>query len=190
MLAAILVAMLLANPQTDTITAIQVQGNTATADAEVLRLADVRVGMPFDAAVIQAVAERLRAAKKFERVEVRKRFASIADPSQIRLVIVVDEGPVTIVMTGDPDHPTRVVRKKLPNILILPILGREDGYGFTYGGRFTLPDPKWMGKRSRIMFPLTWGATKQAGIDLEKRIAGGVIDRVTAGASIDRKSVV
>ena len=112
----------------------------------------------------------------------RKRFASIADPSQIVLVIIVDEGPVKIVMTGDPDRPTRVVRKRLPNMLVLPILSREDGYGFTYGARLTLPDPHWMGKRSRMTFPLTWGGTKQAGVDLEKRLDGGVIDRVTAGA--------
>jgi len=116
----------------DTIAAIQVQGNTATPDADVLRLADVRVGMPFDDAMVDAVATRLRAAKRFESVEVRKRFASIADPSQITLVIVVDEGPVKIVMTGDPDNPTRVVRKKMPNLLILPILSQEDGYGVTY----------------------------------------------------------
>ena len=169
------------------ITTIQVQGNTATPDAEVLRLADVRVGMPIDAAAIEAVAERLRASKRFERVDVRKRFASIDDPAQISLVIIVDEGPVKIVMTGDPDHPTRVVKKALPNILFLPIVGREDGYGVTFGGRFTLPDPKWMGKRSRITFPLTWGGNKQAGVDLEKRIDGGVIDRVTGGASISRR---
>ena len=55
------------------ITTIQVQGNTATPDAEVLRLADVRVGMPIDAAVIDAVAQRLRVSKRFERVDVRKR---------------------------------------------------------------------------------------------------------------------
>ena len=172
---------------TETVAAIQIQGNTATTDDEVRRLADVRVGMPFDATTVESVAARLRAAKRFERVEVRKRFASIADPSQITLVIVVDEGPVKIVMTGDPDSPTRVVRKRLPNMLVLPILGREDGYGLTYGARLTLPDPQWMGKRSRVMFPLTWGGTKQAAIDLEKRFDGGVIDRVTAGASISRR---
>ena len=175
-------------PQGDTVAAIQVQGNTATPDDEVRRLADVRVGMPFDAGTVDAVAGRLKAARRFDRVEVRKRFASIADPSQIMLVIVVDEGPVTIVMTGDPDRPTRVVRKRLPNVLILPILGREDGYGVTYGARFTLPDPHWMGKRSRVTFPLTWGGTKQAAVDLEKRIEGGAIDRVTAGASITRRT--
>jgi outer membrane protein assembly factor BamA len=167
---------------------IQVQGNTVTSDEEMRRLADVRVGMPVDDTTIEAVAARLRAAKRFEHVQVLKRFASIADPSQIMLVIIVDEGPVKIVMTGDPDHPTRVERKRLPNLLLLPILGREDGYGFTYGARVTLPDPNWMGKRSRITFPMTWGATKRAGVDLEKRLDRGPLDRVTAGGSISRRT--
>jgi Outer membrane protein/protective antigen OMA87 len=147
--------------QTETVASIQVQGNTATPDEEVRRMADVRVGMPFDAATVDAVSGRLRATKRFDSVEVRKRFASIEDPSQIALVIIVDEGPVKIVMTGDPDSPTRVARKRLPNMLILPILNREDGYGITYGARLTLPDPQWLGKRSRVTFPLTWGGTKQ-----------------------------
>src|SRR5678816_4462751 len=56
--------------------------------------------------------------------EMRQRFASIEDPSQITLVIVVDEGPVKIVMTGDPDRPTKVVRKRLPTLMPYPILGR------------------------------------------------------------------
>lgn len=167
---------------------IQIQGNTATPDEEVRRLADVRIGMPVDDTTIDAVAARLRAARRFERVEVLKRFASIADPSQIMLVIIVDEGPVRIVMTGDPDRPTRIVRKRLPNMLVYPILGREDGYGVTYGARLTLPDPKWMGTRSRITFPLTWGGTRRAAIDLEKRVDVGLIDRVTAGASISRRT--
>src|SRR3954465_9206811 len=149
--ATLLVALALAPPATaqqakESIAAIQVQGNTATPDEQVLRLADVRIGMPFDEGTVDAVATRLRAAKRFESVEVRKRYASIADPSQITLVIVVDEGPVKIVMTGDPENPTRVARKRMPNVLILPILGQEDGYGVTYGVRLTLPDPQWMGK--------------------------------------------
>ena len=171
----------------EVVAGIQIQGNTATPDEEVRRLADVRIGMPVDDTTIDAVAARLRAARRFERVEVLKRFASIADPSQIMLVIIVDEGPVKIVMTGDSDRPARVVRKRVPNMLVYPILGREDGYGVTYGARLTLPDPKWMGKRSRITFPLTWGGSKRAAIDLEKRIEGGLIDRVTAGGSISRR---
>lgn len=177
-------------PQTsaETLAAIQIQGNTATPDEEVRRFADIRTGMAFDDTMVEAVAARLRAARRFDRVEVRKRFASIADPSRITLVIIVDEGPVKIVMTGDPDRPTRVVRTRTPNLLILPILGREDGYGATYGARLTVPDPTWMGTRSRVTAPLTWGGTKRAAIDLEKRIGGGAIDRVTAGASISRRT--
>jgi outer membrane protein assembly factor BamA len=171
----------------ETVAAIQIQGNTATPDEEVRRLADVRAGMAFDASTIDAVTAKLKAARRFDKVEVRKRFASIDDPSQITLVIVVDEGPVKIVMTGDPDRPTRVVKKRLPNILVLPIFGVEDGYGVTYGARLTLPDPHWMGKRSRVTFPLSWGGTKRAEVNLEKRLDGGVIDRVTAGAAMSRR---
>lgn len=195
MWATMVVAVILAGPQgpapqhgAETVASIQVQGNTATPDDEVRRLAGVRIGMPFDAETVDAVAVRLRKAGTFERVEVRKRFASIADPSQIVLVIVVDEGPVKIVMTGDPDRPTRVVRKRMPNLLVMPIFGREDGVGITYGARLTLPDPKWMGMRSRITVPMSWGATKQAGVDLEKRLDAGVIDRVTAGVTISRRT--
>jgi outer membrane protein assembly factor BamA len=69
-----LVLVLLAGPQgtaaqpPETVAAIQIQGNTATPDEEVRRLADVRVGMPFDATTADAVATRLRAQKRFERV--------------------------------------------------------------------------------------------------------------------------
>jgi hypothetical protein len=146
--------------------------------------------MPIDDTTIEAVAARLRAARRFERVEVLKRFASIADPSQIMLVIIVDEGPVKIVMTGDPDQPTRVVRKRLPNILIYPLLGRDDGHSITFGARFTLPDPRWMGKRSRVTFPLTWGGTRRAAVDLEKRMEQGPFTRVTAGGSISRRETL
>jgi len=173
-------------PGRETITAIQIQGNTATSDDEVRRLADVRVGMPLEAHTVDDVAARLRATKRFQSVDVRKRFASIADPSQIVLVIVVDEGAVRIEMTGDPDHPTRVVRSQRPNILFLPVLGAEDGYGWTYGARFALADPA--GKNSRLSFPLTWGGTKEAAAELDKTFVRGPLNRLVAGGSISRRT--
>ncbi len=191
--AAWVVALLLAGPNgpalqnpAETITAIQIQGNTATPDEEIRGLADVRIGMPFQPTTVEDVAARLRATKRFERVEVRKRFASIADPSHIVLVIIVDEGPVRIEMTGDAARPTRVVRNHRPNLLFLPVLSYEDGYGATYGARFALPDP--VGPKSRISFPLTWGGEKQAAIELDKTIERGPIDRVVAGASVSRRT--
>ena len=180
------VALMPAAQPRETITAIQIQGNTATSDEEVRRLADVRVGMPLEAQTVDEVAARLRATKRFEAVEVRKRFASIADPSQIVLVIVVDEGPVHIEMTGDPDQPTRVVRTRRPNILFLPVLNAEDGYGLTYGARFALADPA--GRNSRLSFPLTWGGTKEAAAELDKTFVRGPLDRLVAGGSISRRT--
>ena len=168
----------------DTITAIQIHGNLITSDDEVRRLAGVSDGAPLETDTIDAVTARLRATKRFESVQVLKRFASISDPSQILLVIIVDEGAVHIEMTGDPSHPTRVVRNRLPRVLVLPVLGAEDGYGVTYGVRFALPDPA--GKRSRLAFPLTWGGARRAAAEFEKSIEDAPIDRVMAGASISR----
>jgi outer membrane protein assembly factor BamA len=173
-------------PSPETIAAIQIQGNTLTSDEEVRRLAGVSVGMRLEATTLDDVAARLRATKRFEQVEVRKRFASIADPSQIALVVIVDEGPVRIEMTGDAARPTRVVRGGRGKLMFLPVLDREDGYGFTYGARFAVPEP--LGARSRVSFPLTWGGTKQAGAELDKSFDGGPVDRIVAGASISRRT--
>ena len=103
------------------------------------------------------MAARLRATKRFERVEVLKRFASIADPTQIVLVIVVDEGPVKIEMTGDPNRPTRVVRSRKSGLMWLPLLSAEDGYGLAYGVRFAIADV--FDSHSRLSFPPRGAAT-------------------------------
>jgi outer membrane protein assembly factor BamA len=168
------------------VAAIQVHGNTATTDDEVRRLAGIEIGATVDANTIEEVASRLRAVKRFENVQVLKRFASIADPSQILLVIVVDEGPVHIEMTNDPAHPTRVVRSSHLNLMLMPVLAREDGYGFTYGVR--LARPAVAGKNSRLSFPLTWGGEKKAGAELEKAIEHAPIDRVTGGVAVSRRT--
>ena len=165
---------------------IQIQGNTATPDDEISRLAAVRIGMPFEETTPAVVAERLRKAKHFDRVEVLKRYASIADLSQILLVVIVDEGAVKVERTGDPDAPTRVVRSRPLNLMFLPILTREDGYGFTYGVRFARVG--LLGKDSRISFPLTWGGEKKAAAELDKSFESGPVDRVLAGVSISRRT--
>ena len=170
----------------ETVAAIQVHGNTVTKDDEVRRLAGIEVGSPVDANTVEEVAARLRTAKQFENVQVLKRFASIADPTQILLVIIVDEGPVHIERTGDPASPTRVVRSHHLGLMIMPVLTREDGYGFTYGAR--LARQTVAGRNSRVSFPLTWGGEKKAGADFEKAIEHAPIDRITAGTSISRRT--
>jgi hypothetical protein len=172
--------------RSETIVGIQVHGNTVTPDDEVQRAAAVRVGDPLEADTVEKVSARLRATRHFQSVQVLKRFASIDDPTQILLVIVVDDGPVQIERTGDPDQPTRVVRSHGSRLMFLPVLSFEDGYGLSYGARFAWPEPA--GKQSRVSFPLTWGGEKRAGAELEKNLAGGPLDRVEVGVSASRRT--
>jgi outer membrane protein assembly factor BamA len=65
----------------EVVTQIQVQGNTITPDAEMLDLAGLSVGMPLAPETIDSARRRLEATGRFDRVQVLKRFASIADPS-------------------------------------------------------------------------------------------------------------
>src|SRR5205814_9536547 len=120
MVPALIVTLVLWLPTPDVLAAIQVHGNTLTSDDEIRRLAGIEIGAPVDDDGIAAVAARLRATTRFKRVEVLKRFASIADPSQILLVIIVDEGPVSIERIRDPDTPPRVVRTRRLGLPCLP----------------------------------------------------------------------
>lgn len=178
----------------EVVTDIRVQGNVLTTDAEMRHLAGVEVGAPFTPDLPDAVTERLKNTRKFESIQVLKRFASIADPSQIILVIIVNEGPVKLeVFKEAPDGPTgagqelsRVVRRRGFGVMWLPLLDFEDGYGFSYGVQFARP--KVAGPNSRLSFPLTWGGQKQAGAQFEKLFARGPLTRVETGAAITERT--
>src|SRR4029453_10212155 len=170
----------------ETVAAIQVHGNTITRDDEVRRLAGIEIGAVVEANTLDEVAARLRTAKRFDDVRVLKRFASIEDPSQILLVIIVDEGPVHIERTGDEVTPTRVVRSHPLGLMVMPVLSREDGFGFTYGAR--LARRTVAGRNRRLSFPLTWGGEKKAGADFEKTMEHAPVDRVIAGAAVSQRT--
>jgi len=169
---------------------IQVHGNVLTPDTEVLRIAGVETDMVVEANTVDDAAARLRASKKFEQVEVLKRFASIADPSQISLVILVDEGPVTLHddgrVTAGADGPPIPGLKKASGLglMFLPIIKFEDGYGFSYGAQAAIPDVA--GKGSRISFPATWGAEKRAAAEFDLPMRVG-LSRFQAGGGIGRR---
>jgi Omp85 superfamily domain/Surface antigen variable number repeat len=188
MCAALLVALTFVSGTAaqETIAAIQVHGNTATSDEEIRRLAGIDIGTLLDQTTLAEVEQRLRATKQFEHVQVLKRFASIADPSQILIVIVVDEGAVRIERTNDPDRPMRVVRNRRLDLMFLPILRYEDGFGVTYGVR--LARVGVAGSRSRVAFPLTWGGEKKAEVEFDKTVPRGPIDRILAGGAISRRT--
>jgi hypothetical protein len=185
-LAAAMVAALQVPAQPpDVVAELQVHGNLVTADAEIARMAGVEIGMPVTGTTIDEIEARLLATKRFERVQVLKRFASLADPTRVTIVIVVDEGRVHIEMTGDPAHPTRVVRDRGPRLLFLPVLDAEDGYGVTYGVRVTVPQPA--GSGSHASMPLSWGGDKRAAIEFDKIFDGSKATRIAAEVSLDRR---
>lgn len=171
-------------PTIERVADIQVHGNTLTSEARILELSGIQTGSPVTHSTVDEVAARLRNAQLFQRVEVLKRYASIADASQIAIVIVVDEGPVRVVV-GDGDAPATVERRRGPQWMFLPILTFEDGYGLSYGVQSTIPEP--FGKGSRVSFPVTWGGEKRAAMELEAPLGAGPVTRIRAGVGLSRR---
>ncbi|HUF48993.1 MAG TPA: BamA/TamA family outer membrane protein [Vicinamibacterales bacterium] len=166
---------------------IRVHGNHVTTDQEMLALAGVTVGERFEGRMLDEVAERLRRSGRFLDVTVQKRFASIVDPTRISLVILVNEGPVRLILPGpdDPDGVPRVVRRRLSgNLMWLPMFGFEDGYGVTYGVRIAHVGSA--GEKSRISLPLTWGGQRRAGVDFSRGFDRGPFSAVEVGAAIQQ----
>ena len=109
-------------PLHEVLAEIRIQGNVLTPDGDVRQLAGLEVGMAIAPDTPAQVAARLRETHRFARVEVLKRFASISDPTQIVLVVIVDEGPVQIDWSAGPGTPARVVRKRGFHLMFLPLL--------------------------------------------------------------------
>jgi len=171
--------------QTDTIAVIQIHGNHVTTDEEVVRLAAIAVGEPFLPTTVSDISARLRKTGRFDKVEVLKRFASIEDPSRISIVIVVNEGPVRIEVPDNPDLPLRIVKRRgITNVMLMPILDAEDGYGLTYGARISYVGVT--GRRGRVSLPLSWGGQKRAAVEFERPFTSGPLTRVQVGAGIQR----
>jgi outer membrane protein assembly factor BamA len=188
LLVAALVAGAITPPQQgrEVIASVLVHGNQVVSTDEILKIAAVNVGDPFTEKTIADVTARLKATRKFESVEVRKRYASIEDMSQITLVILANEGAVRIDLPQVPGGEVKVVKRTVwNNLMFMPILDGEDGYGFTYGVRVAYPQP--IGPHSRLSFPLSWGGTRRAGAELDRTFASGPISRMEFGGAIQQK---
>lgn len=167
----------------EVIAEIRVHGNHVTSDEDVVKIAGVGIGAPFTANTIADVTSRLRASKQFDDVTVLKRFASISDATQIIVVIIVNEGPMRIELPDVPGTGVKVVKRRgFRNLMYMPILDGEDGYGFTYGVRLAWPD--LLGKSSRVSFPLTYGGFKRAGAEYERTFDRGPLSRVQIGGTL------
>ncbi len=187
LVACVLVAAALVAPQTQStagperVVEIRVHGNHATPDQIILGLAGLAIDQPFTEQSLQDAEQRLTASGRFERVEVLKRFRSIDDPTQVLVVILVDERPGT--------RPDGIIPgpfgRLLGQSMVAPILSFEDGYGFTYGARVSLVDP--LGPRSRLSIPLSWGGERQVAVEIERSLTGPIVSRVFGAVSLERR---
>jgi outer membrane protein assembly factor BamA len=175
------------NTLADTIAEVRVHGNHLTSDEEIVKLAGITIGAEFGATTIADITKRLKDAKRFDDVQVLKRFASIADPTQIVIVIVVNEGAVRISVPDDPTQPINVMKRGvLRNFMFMPILDAEDGYGVTAGVRVAYVG--LTGRRSRVSFPLTVGGMRRAGAEFEHNFQRGPLTRVEFGVAVQRQT--
>ena len=170
------------SPPQEVVREIRVHGNVALSEADVLKIAGIAVDAPLAADGLAAVEKRLKSSGWFETVQVRKRYRSIDDPTDVAIVLVVHEKPsVTVApITGLPQKdPMRLFRRRT---MFLPILSYADGYGFTYGLRTTWND--LLGAKERISVPLTWGGTRRAAVELERTFKRGPFTRLFSSASL------
>jgi hypothetical protein len=140
----------------DTIAEIRVHGNHTTPSDDVLAIAALRVGEPADAERLAQAERALRESGRFENAEVRRRYRSIDNPSEILIVIMVDERA--------PLRP-----------MWLPIVAKREGHALTFGARVALVDVL---PRTRIAAPLTWGGERRAAVEIEHTV--GSTDTVGA----------
>ena len=160
----------------ETIAEIRVHGNHTTPETEILALAALTPGQPANEARLAEAEHRLRASGRFAAVEIRRRYRSISNPSEILVVLLVDEHDA---VTEDDLTPGPLARLRSAGMW-LPILGYADGYGLTYGARVSIIEP--FGSRSRLSMPFTWGGERKAAVEVE-RTFGQVLARGSAGVS-------
>jgi hypothetical protein len=170
-------------PPGETIHEIRVHGNAAVPDADIIKLAGISLGDPVDATSVTTIEKRLKESDRFETVEVRKRYRSLDDPTDVAIVLVVHERPGVTSATSTSANPVSGSWNRLTNrLMFFPILSYADGYGFTYGGRVSTID--LLGAGERLSVPLTWGGTKRAALEAERSFKTGPISRVFSSFGI------
>jgi len=158
--------------QTETVAEVRVHGNATLSDAVVIQFAGVTVGQPLDPGGIAAIEKRLRDSGRFDEVQVRKRYRTLA-MDEVSLVLLVHERP-GITASGQPPGMARRLRSRL---MFFPILHYDDGYGWTYGARTSVVDVA--GKGTRLSLPVSWGGTRRAAIEMDRTFKSGPLTRIS-----------
>jgi hypothetical protein len=174
--------------QQEVIGEIRIHGNAFLTDKEVLDFAGIAVGQPLAADGVDAITKRLKDSDRFETVDVRKRYRSLTNATDIAIVLVVHEKPGVrsaiggVSIPGVPDTVARPVGRLRSKLMFLPIVSFADGYGFTYGGRVSTVDLFGIGERLSV--PLTWGGTRRAALEFERPFKSGPLTRIDSSLAI------
>ena len=162
---------------------VRIHGNAVLSDEEVLAIAGVAVDQPLAAGGADEIARRLKESRRFETVEVRKRYRSLTNASDVALVLVVHERPgVRAGVAGTPASLPGPVGRLRRKMMFLPIVSFADGYGFTYGGRMSTVD--LLGGGERLSVPLTWGGTRRAAFEFERVFKTGPLTRIDSSLAV------
>lgn len=191
--------LLIASPlaaQQEVVAAVQVHGNTLTPTDDIIRASGIAVGDRVTDAYLSEAETRLRTTLKFESVEVLKRFASISDLTRILVLIQIDDGAVRVEVPdlrmpqpdaqGPPVARPRVVRRSRFNVMFVPILGAEDGYGLTYGAQFAFSGHH--STRRRVVVPMSWGGDKRVAAEYQQEFSRRFAPRLRTGALAQRRT--
>jgi len=160
----------------EVVSEIRVHGNAYLKDEEVIRLAGIAVGQDLTQNGVSEIEQRLRASGYFETVDVRKRYRSLDSATDIALVLLVHERPGQTSETAAERPSIWPWRRLKSRLMFLPIVGYDDGYGLTYGGRVSTID--LVGAGERLSVPLTWGGTRRAALELERTFQRGPLTRI------------
>ena len=169
-------------PASETVVDVRVHGNHSIPDAEVLALAGIAVGDVVGGDVPDAVTARLEASGRFQTVEVRKRYRSLTATDRIALIIVVRERARASIR----NPVVRSFARLAGQSMFLPIIRYDEGYGMSYGARFSFVDT--LGPGSRVSVPATWGGDKRVALEVERPVPGRVVHRVLGGGSHGRRT--
>lgn len=172
-------------PLTEIVREVRVHGNAALSDVEVMKIAGVAVDAPVGADGMAAIERRLKSSGRFDTVEVRKRYRSIDDPTDVALVLLVHEKATVVAdpATGAPmTKPSRWLSSRL---MFLPIVSYADGYGLTYGGRMSTKD--LLGAGERLSVPAAWGGTRRIALEVDRTFTRGPFTRLFSSAGLSRR---
>jgi hypothetical protein len=161
---------------------IRVHGNAYIPDADIIGIAGVTLGQPVTDSLLKEIERRLKDSGRFESVEVRKRYRSLTNTSEVALLLVVHERDGVKTAKDDTGPVTGAWRRFRSAFMFLPILTYADGYGFTYGARFSTLD--FLGTGERVSFPLTWGGTRRAAVEVERSFKKGPLTSVQSSFGI------